>query len=309
MTSVDLIVCMPVYNDWESATLLIREIDGVVGEMGLSATVLMINDGSSEAAPMEISGLVSLKGVEVLELRRNLGHQRAIATALAYLHAHRSAKAVAVMDADGEDSPNHLAQLYDCCQRSDFGSAVFAARRRRTEGLFFKLGYRLYQTLHRLLTGTKVEVGNFSVLPWSFLERLVTVSEMWSHYAASVAVSKLPMEKLYLDRGERLCGQTKMNTVTLVTHGLRAISVYEQVGVRILAGCSLVGLVSILAAAGAFLTEPLLALLLVVAVIALIMISVTFVFVNLQTRNSSQFLPVRDYHHFIAEVHHLNSDA
>ena len=34
MTSVDLIVCMPVYNDWESATLLIREIDGVVGGNG-----------------------------------------------------------------------------------------------------------------------------------------------------------------------------------------------------------------------------------------------------------------------------------
>ena len=41
----------------------------------------------------------------VLRLRRNVGHQRAIALGLTYLQVEAGCEAVIVMDADGEDRP------------------------------------------------------------------------------------------------------------------------------------------------------------------------------------------------------------
>jgi hypothetical protein len=41
---------------------------------------------------------------------------------------------------------------------------VFAARRRRAEGLLFVVFYLLYQ-IFRILTGGGVRIGNFSVIP------------------------------------------------------------------------------------------------------------------------------------------------
>ena len=51
-----------------------------------------------------------------------------------------------------------------------------------------------------VLTGRKVEVGNFSVLPWTLLERLVGVSEIWNHYAAAVYKARFPLVQVPVPR-------------------------------------------------------------------------------------------------------------
>ena len=52
-----------------------------------------------------------LSRVDVLELRRTLGHQRAISNALAHVHENRTTDAVVVMDEDGEDEPESVPEL------------------------------------------------------------------------------------------------------------------------------------------------------------------------------------------------------
>jgi hypothetical protein len=105
-----------------------------------------------------------------------------------------------------------------------------------------------------VLTGRRVEVGNFSVLPWSVLERLVGVSEIWNHYAAAVYRARLPVVQIDVPRAARVTGESRMSFVALVTHGLSAISVYgETVGVRMLflaAGLILLVLLGIAAVVG-----------------------------------------------------------
>ncbi len=302
MTAVEeeIIVCIPVYNDWDSVELLLGQLDELAADFDLTLSVLLVDDASSEPQNLSL-GSSHLVRVDILELRRNVGHQRAIALGLTHLYQSRQAKAVVVMDGDGEDRVEDIAVLYRRFQELGERRAVFAARRRRTEGLVFQLGYRAYQSLHWCLTGEKVEVGNFSILPWNYLTTLVVVSEMWSHYAAAVRVSKLPMERVPLDRGYRLRGRSKMNLVSLVTHGLRAILAYEQVSVRILAGSIALSVLALLLALPLACVSggaPWLYLgLLLVSI--LILVSGTFVLVTLQARSTSQLIPLRDSQYFV----------
>ena len=82
MTPIDnqLLILMPVFNDWDSVTSLLDEIDGVLSQEALAAEVLVVDDGSLAAAPgaLRSKQLRWITKVDILQLRRNVGHQRAI---------------------------------------------------------------------------------------------------------------------------------------------------------------------------------------------------------------------------------------
>ena len=139
------------------------------------------------------------------------------------------------MDADGEDDPGDVPRLIQRCREEAFEKIVFAERTRRSESLAFRVFYGLYKTLHVMLTGIRVRVGNFSVIPRARLQSLVVVSEMWNHYAAAAFKSRQPLCLVPTRRADRLSGRSRMNFVDLVAHGLGAMSVYgEIIGVRLL---------------------------------------------------------------------------
>src|SRR5262249_49894452 len=160
---------------------------------------------------------------------RNLGHQRAIAIGLTYLYVTHQHDAVIVMDGDGEDRPADVLALIERSEAGGGSRVVFAQRKRRSEGVAFQFGYLAFRAVHRVLVGRGVEVGNFSLVPRAALARLVSVSELWNHYAAAVYQARIPLEMIPTTRGERIAGQSRMNWIALVMHGLSAVSVYSDV--------------------------------------------------------------------------------
>ena len=118
------------------------------------------------------SSLSSVRAIRILRLRRNLGHQRAIAIGLMHINKTIVCDAVIVMDADGEDTPEGVVQLLDAYSKNGGSEAIFAERSRRVESLLFRAFYLFYKILHRGLTGVGVRVGNFSILPSQYLSPL-----------------------------------------------------------------------------------------------------------------------------------------
>ena len=100
-TDANFAVVMPVYEDQEASTRLFREL---FAEYGTRAYVVAVDDGSINQ-PVQIEALQSagVKGV-VITLKRNVGHQRAIAIGLNYVAEHfPDMPCTIVMDSDGED--------------------------------------------------------------------------------------------------------------------------------------------------------------------------------------------------------------
>ncbi|MBC8102292.1 MAG: glycosyltransferase, partial [Cytophagales bacterium] len=313
-----VVILIPVFNDWAAVTKLLALLDDEIAKHGYTnASVLLIDDGSSLPAPEETIAFrpQALIAVEVLALRRNLGHQRAIAVGLTYVSEKVPCRAVVVMDGDGEDSPGDVPKLLARFEELGGAKAVFAERARRTEKLSFRVFYRLYKGAHRLLTGEGVRVGNFSAIPFKLLSRLVVVSDLWNHYAAAVFKARLPHDMLPLARGYRLAGESRMNFVSLVIHGLSAMSVYgDRIGVRLLTvtGASVAGMLLLLSglllvkfvagiAVSKWVAYSIAGLLIILS--QMLAIALVFVFIVLAGRDSSSFLPIRDYHFYIGEVY------
>src|SRR5919108_1869425 len=189
-----LIILMPVYNDWDALSMLLPILERELSLEGLGAEVLMVDDGSTAPVPPNFGqdSFTAIERIDILSLRRNLGHQRAIALGLSYIEANRSCQAVVVMDCDGEDDPRDVPRLVRECFDNGGQKIIFAARARRAEGLAFRFFYRLYRLIHFALTGVKVRVGNFSVIPWAILNRLVAGFRLWGDYAASVHKKRPP---------------------------------------------------------------------------------------------------------------------
>lgn len=233
---------MPVFNDWESAQVVVERVDRACAEAGISTSFLLVDDGSTDSAPAADAWPVAdpTDRVTVIRLVRNLGHQRAIVIGLAAISDRHDIDAVVVMDSDGEDIPEQVPLLCKRATETGMRSTVFAKRARRSEGLQFRMGYVGFRMVHRLLTGRKVEIGNFSLIPSSMLASVLAVGETWTHYAAGVTRSRLPMETVPLNRGNRIAGRSKMNVVSLVGHGLGALSIFaEEIAVRMLAALTL----------------------------------------------------------------------
>jgi glycosyltransferase involved in cell wall biosynthesis len=313
-----LVVLIPVFNDWHAVALLLpaldHALDGCVvrGEMA-RVEILLVNDGSTQ--PLEPALLAQhfehLHSVQILHLLRNLGHQRAIAVGLVHVHKHFPCAAVVVMDGDGEDRPRDVAYMIAEFSRSGGGAIIFAERAKRMEKVTFQLCYRLYCAVHWLLTGVRVRVGNFSIVPWPAVERLVVVSELWNHYAAAILRARLPYRTIPMDRGRRMTGESKMNFVALLVHGLSAISVFSDiVSARLLIMAS--AFIALLAGAAAAVvgmrwtahlaipgwagyTAAILFVLLTQALLGAFLL----VFTIISARANMSFIPLRDAPHFV----------
>jgi glycosyltransferase involved in cell wall biosynthesis len=230
------IYCLtPIYNDWDSFAVLIQEINKLKQNLcTYNFFVIAVNDGSTEDLPEDFD--YKNIPVTVLNLKINIGHQRAIAVGLQYIYNEVSDyDFVVVMDSDGEDKPQDIKELINKAQQEKEKKIIFAQRKKRQESTFFKVGYFFYKYLFYFLTGQKISFGNFSVIPSKLLSKVVHQNNIWNHYSGGIIQSKIPFEKVLLDRGKRYKGVSKMNFNSLIIHGLSSIAVYfDFLSLRIL---------------------------------------------------------------------------
>jgi glycosyltransferase involved in cell wall biosynthesis len=315
----DIVILIPVYNDWTALDELLIRLDEALAAEGLEAGVLVVDDGSTQgrAGRADAAPFRALRHIDVLPLKRNLGHQRAMAVSLAFVEEMGRCGTVVLMDGDGEDDPRDVPRLLARCRADDGTRIVFARRSRRSEAWPFPLFYALYRLAYRTLTSQEVHFGNFSVVPRARLSSLVVVSDLWNHYVGAVLRSRQPYCSIETRRGKRLHGKSSMNFVGLVMHGLSAISVYSDVvGIRLLILAALVMAASVLGIVGtvairlltdwaipgwATYSTGILAILFFQALLFTLILCL----VILGSRNAASFIPRRDYKFFIDKLRPL----
>jgi polyisoprenyl-phosphate glycosyltransferase len=244
-----VIVVTPVYEDAEASGRLFNELKAQFGK----AVFLVAVDDGSVRQPLGIGSLeaAAVEGV-ILKLRRNVGHQRAIAIGLSYVAEHSVRdQRIVVMDSDGEDLPSTIPLLLEQLELETV-DLVVAQRKNRVETFRFKAFYAVYKRFFRLMTGRSISFGNFMALKGPAVRRLVAMQELSIHVAGAVLASKLRSAVCPLDRGPRYAGQSRMNFVGLVLHGFKALMVFaEDVLVRVGIASALIAFLSVLGALAA----------------------------------------------------------
>jgi len=230
-------IVTPVFDDWVSFAVLVDEISNFFSGSEFAFHICAVDDGSIipfDADAVALPGASCILSIEVIRLAANLGHQRAIAVGLCAIAESTEIDAVLVMDGDGQDRPIDIALLLASGCRHP-GHVVLAKRVKRSESYAFRAWYAVYRLLFHALTGQPISFGNFCVIPIAAVRRLAHMPELWNNLAASIMRSRLSYTTVPTARGDRLAGRSRMNLVSLILHGLTAMSVHtDTIFVRIL---------------------------------------------------------------------------
>ena len=83
-------ILIPIYNDRESLTKLIENINGELNSVNAEVSILVINDASSQQIVDTYSNLENIRSFEIINMKQNRGHARCIAVSYTHLRAHET---------------------------------------------------------------------------------------------------------------------------------------------------------------------------------------------------------------------------
>ena len=180
-----IIILVPIYNDWQSASKLLEEINSNIAELECQFSVIIVNDASSDQHSINALNLVNLQSIKVINMKENRGHARCNAFGLRYINLKEPYDYVIVMDSDGEDRPVEIIDLINKI-RENSEISVVAKRVKRSEGLIFQTLYQIHKIITFIFTGKKINFGNYSCLTKQDVEKLHSKASLWSSYSGTV---------------------------------------------------------------------------------------------------------------------------
>ena len=218
---------IPVFDDWESLETLIENIHKEIKSINnFEFNCIIIND-SSTIQMGNVSKPRTFKNFKILDLKKNIGHARCIASGLRYLVNNEKFDFVILMDGDGEDRPEEIKYLISKATSLD-NSSVVAKRVKRSEGFIFKLLYETHKILTFLTTGKKIFFGNYSCLTFKDAKILIEKKTTWSSYSGSVTKNLTNLVEIDSIRGLRYFGPSKMSLIKLVIHSLAIMASFKE---------------------------------------------------------------------------------
>ena len=241
------VVC-PMLRDTESFLRLRDEVVDHVGRNDHRVLRFLVVDDSA-GTDDEVVQLKACSDVDLLTPPFNLGHQRAIVYGLRYLAPFVADDDVVVtMDSDGEDRPEDVPRLLQGLD-DDHGTAlVLAERTKRTEPIRFRLMYVMFRLFFRVLAGVTVQSGNFAAQRGDSLRVTVQHPSFDLCYSSTLLALRRPTAMVRCARGTRFAGRSRMNTSSLIVHGIRMLLPFgERIAARMLvmAAGSFIALVTV----------------------------------------------------------------
>ena len=105
------IFLIPVFNDWNSLNILLKQIDQEILSFRDRFDVVILNDNSTIKHSIKNHNFKKINSIKILNLKENLGSQRDLAIGLKYLFIAKKKENIILMYADGEDAPNLLKKI------------------------------------------------------------------------------------------------------------------------------------------------------------------------------------------------------
>lgn len=187
---MDVSVVVPVYNEEESLPELAVWIKSVMEHNGLSYEVIMVDDGSKDKSWQVIRNLErenhNIKGIK---FRRNYGKSAALFCGFDVVQGD----VVITMDADLQDSPDEIPDLYKMITEEGYDLVSGWKKKRRDPVLTKNLPSKFYNWTARRISGIKLHDMNCglkayrknvvkSIEVYGDMHRYIPVLAKWAGY-------------------------------------------------------------------------------------------------------------------------------
>jgi glycosyltransferase involved in cell wall biosynthesis len=154
---MDISVIIPLYNEEESLNELFGWIQKVMQENNFSYEIIFVNDGSTDNSWKIICDLAE-KHPEVkgIKFRRNYGKSAALYNGF----DRAEGDVVVTMDADLQDCPDEIPELYRMIKKDGFDLVSGWKKKRYDSKLTKNLPSKLYNATTRFVSGIKLHDFN-----------------------------------------------------------------------------------------------------------------------------------------------------
>lgn len=220
-----LVILTPLYNDWASLNILIKNIK----KLNLEKKIILfiINDNSKKKSQILFKKDKSIIKVIIINLKENCGSQRAIAIGLNYIKIQKYNSPAIIIDSDGEDNPNLIKKILEYSKK--YKNYIITINRTfRTENFLIKILYELNILFTILLTNKFIRFGNYSLIPNKILSKMNVTHDFWFSYPSAISNNYNNIKRIFAKKEKRYSGKSQMNYYQLIYHSLRIISTFKR---------------------------------------------------------------------------------
>lgn len=157
---MDLSIVIPLYNEDESIDELHSKIVSSLSNSSLNYEIIFIDDGSSDNSWNNIKDVTKrVKNTRAIRFLTNYGKSMALSAGFKSTRG----EVVVTMDADLQDDPNEILQLYNVLINEDY-HIVSGWKKKRYDSVIFKnLPSKLFNWAARLSSGIKLNDFNCGI--------------------------------------------------------------------------------------------------------------------------------------------------
>ena len=218
----DLSIVVPCYNEEEALPIFYKTVTGVIEKMGVDCEYVFVNDGSSDGTLRILKALAAEHpNVRYVSFSRNFGKEAAIYAGLQYARGEH----VALMDADLQDPPSYLPQMYEALQTGEYDNVATRRSTREGEPVIRSFFSRMFYRLINKMTDVPIVDGarDFRMMKRKMVDAILATGE-YNRFSKGL-FSWVGFRTLWLsyDNVERVAGQTKWSFWKLFKYALEGI--------------------------------------------------------------------------------------
>lgn len=155
-------VISPFLNESKGLPVFLQSLESVFANVNCLVSFYLVDDGSTDDSVQLVKEYALAHAhieLHLISLEFNSGHQVAIYEGLKKATEGKYDNYI-ILDSDGQDDPTIIPALIE---KATF-DVVWVRRSSRSEGIYFQFGYLIYQLIYQLISGRKIDFGNYSII-------------------------------------------------------------------------------------------------------------------------------------------------
>lgn len=226
---------VPCYNEQEALGLFYEELNRVTAEMrDCEFEILFVNDGSKDRTLELMKELAEKDGrVKYVSFSRNFGKEAAIYAGL----EHASGDLVAIMDADLQDPPRLLPEMYRAVTEEGYDSVATRRVTRKGEPPIRSFFARMFYRLMNKMCKTEVVDGarDFRLMTRPFVDSLLSMKEYNRFSKGLFGWVGFRTKWIEFENVERVAGETKWSFWKLLLYAIDGMVAFSTMPLSVAA--------------------------------------------------------------------------
>lgn len=230
MKKISLIV--PCYNEQEVIELFYTEIQKVKKDFNDALfEIIFVNDGSNDKTLKLMRDLSKYDDVRYISFSRNFGKEAAIYAGL----EASTGDYVAIMDADLQDPPALLKEMYEILESGEYDSVATRRVTRKGEPIIRSFFARLYYKMINKISKTEIVDGarDFRLMTRQMVNSVLSLKEYNRFSKGIFSWVGYRTKWLEYENVERAAGETKWSFWKLFLYSLESIVAFSTVPLSI----------------------------------------------------------------------------